>query len=62
MTQHNPTILQPRHPVALGLCTMEMLEAAVTRANRGKKRDENDGPLVKPPTLEDVAGGEDAAP
>jgi hypothetical protein len=41
---------------------MEMLEAAVTRANRGKKRDENDGPLVKPPTLEDVAGGEDAAP
>jgi hypothetical protein len=42
---------------------MEMLEAAVTRANRGKKREEGDGPLVQPPTLEDVAGAsEDAAP
>jgi uncharacterized protein len=61
-THWNSPNIKPRHPVALGLCTMEMLEAAVTRANRGKKRDENDGPLVKPPTLEDVAGGEDAAP
>jgi len=34
----------------------------VTRANRGKKRDESEGPLVKPPTLEDVAGADDAAP
>ena len=58
----NSTNIKPRHPVALGLCTMELLEAAVTRANRGKKRAEGDGPLVKPPTLEDVAGGEDAAP
>ncbi|HEV8016646.1 MAG TPA: cell cycle transcriptional regulator TrcR [Stellaceae bacterium] len=58
----NSTNIKPRHPVALDLCTMEMLEAAVTRANRGKKRDESDGPLVKPPTLEDVAGGDDAAP
>jgi len=61
-THWNSPNIKPRHPVALGLCTMEMLEAAVTRANRGKKRDENAGPLVKPPTLEDVAGGEDAAP
>jgi uncharacterized protein len=61
-THWNSPNIKPRHPVALGLCTMEMLEAAVTRANRGKKRDENDGPLVKPPTLEDVAGGGDAAP
>src|SRR5579872_5338337 len=61
-THWNSTNIKPRHPVALGLCTMEMLEAAVTRANRGKKRAEGDGPLVKPPTLEDVAGGEDAAP
>jgi hypothetical protein len=58
----NSTNIKPRHPVALDLCTMEMLEAAVSRANRGKKRDESDGPLVKPPTLEDVAGGDDAAP
>ncbi len=61
-THWNSTNIKPRHPVALGLCTMEMLEAAVTRANRGKKRAEGDGPLVKPPTLEDVAGTEDAAP
>ncbi len=62
-THWNSPNIKPRHPVALGLCTMEMLEAAVTRANRGKKRAEGDGPLVKPPTLEDVAGGtEDVAP
>jgi len=61
-THWNSPNIKPRHPVALGLCTMEMLEAAVTRANRGKKRAEGDGPLVKPPTLEDVAGTEDAAP
>jgi uncharacterized protein len=61
-THWNSPNIKPRHPVALGLCTMEMLEAAVQRANRGKKRDENAGPLVQPPTLEDVAGGEDAAP
>ena len=61
-THWNSTNIKPRHPVALGLCTMEMLEAAVARANRGKKRAEGDGPLVKPPTLEDVAGGDDAAP
>jgi uncharacterized protein len=61
-THWNSTNIKPRHPVALGLCTMEMLEAAVTRANRGKKRAEGEGPLVKPPTLEDVSSGEDVAP
>jgi uncharacterized protein len=62
-THWNSPNIKPRHPVALGLCTMEMLEAAVARANRGKKREEGDGPLVQPPTLEDVAGAsEDAAP
>ena len=61
-THWNSPNIKPRHPVALGLCTMEMLEAAVARANRGKKRAEGDGPLVKPPTLEDVAGSEDVAP
>src|ERR1700742_2979351 len=60
-THWNSPNIKPRHPVALGLCTMEMLEAAVKHANRGKKH-EGDGPLVQPPTLEDVAGGEDAAP
>ena len=62
-THWNSPNIKPRHPVALGLCTMEMLEAAVARANRGKKRAEGDGPLVKPPTIEDVAGaGEEVAP
>ncbi len=61
-THWNSPNIKPRHPAALGLCTMEMLEAAVARANRGKKRAEGDGPLVKPPTIEDVAGGEEAAP
>jgi hypothetical protein len=61
-THWNSPNIKPRHPVALGLCTMEMLEAAVARANRGKKRAEGDGPLVKPPTIEDVAGGEEMAP
>jgi uncharacterized protein len=61
-THWNSPNIKPRHPVALGLCTMEMLEAAVTRANRGKKRAEGDGPLVKPPTIEDVAGGDEATP
>jgi uncharacterized protein len=55
-THWNSPNIKPRHPVALGLCTMEMLEAAVARANRGKKRAEGDGPLVKPPTIDDVAG------
>ena len=61
-THWNSPNIKPRHPVALGLCTMEMLEAAVARANRGKKRAEGDGPLVKPPTIEDVAGAEETAP
>ena len=60
-THWNSPNIKPRHPVALGLCTMEMLEAAVARANRGKKRAEGDGPLVKPPTIDDVAGGEEVA-
>jgi len=62
-THWNSPNIKPRHPVALGLCTMEMLEAAVARANRGKKRAEGDGPLVKPPTIDDVAGtSEEVAP
>ncbi len=33
----NTQNIKPQHPVSLGLCTLEELEAAVTRANRGKK-------------------------
>jgi uncharacterized protein len=36
-THWNTTNIKPQHPVSLGLCTLDELEAAVTRANRGKK-------------------------
>jgi uncharacterized protein len=36
-THWNATNIKPRHPVSLGLCTPAELDAAVTRANRGKK-------------------------
>ena len=47
-THWNASGIKPRHPVSLGLCTLAELEAAVTRANRGKKVE------VAPPTLEEV--------
>jgi len=37
-THWNSTNIKPRHPVGLGLCTMEELDAAITRATRGKGR------------------------
>ena len=37
-TQWNSPNIKPRHPVALGLCTLPELEAAVSRASKGKKR------------------------
>ncbi|HXZ02503.1 MAG TPA: cell cycle transcriptional regulator TrcR [Stellaceae bacterium] len=45
----NSPNIKPRHPVALGLCTMQELDAAVARANRGKK------------TAEPATGPEDTA-
>ena len=36
-THWNAPNIKPRHPVSLGLCTMAELDAAVARANRGKK-------------------------
>jgi uncharacterized protein len=52
-THWNMPNIKPRHPVALGLCTMEDLEKAVKRANRGKKLEEV--PAVAPPSVEEVA-------
>jgi uncharacterized protein len=46
-THWNTQNIKPQHPVSLGLCTLEELEAAVTRANRGKKVE------VAPPTVEE---------
>ena len=37
-THWNSQNIKPRHPVALGLCTLPELEAAVSRASKGKKR------------------------
>src|SRR5712664_3844742 len=33
----NAPNIKPRHPVSIGLCTMAELDAAIARANRGKK-------------------------
>ncbi|MBV8890253.1 MAG: DUF1013 domain-containing protein [Alphaproteobacteria bacterium] len=35
-THWNSQNIKPRHPVGLGLCTMEELDRALARANRGK--------------------------
>jgi len=53
-THWNSPNIKPRHPVALGLCTLEELEAAVKRANRGKKTPagEDVTVTVAPPSLE----------
>jgi hypothetical protein len=37
-THWNSPNIKPRHPVALGLCTLPELEAAVARASKGKRR------------------------
>jgi hypothetical protein len=37
-THWNAPNIKPRHPVALGLCTLPELEAAVQRASKGKRR------------------------
>jgi len=37
-THWNSVNIKPRHPVGLGLCTLEELDQAVARANRGKPR------------------------
>ncbi|HTZ79246.1 MAG TPA: cell cycle transcriptional regulator TrcR [Stellaceae bacterium] len=37
-THWNSPNIKPRHPVALGLCTLPELDAAVSRASKGKKR------------------------
>jgi uncharacterized protein len=52
-THWNTPNIKPRHPVALGLCTMQELDAAVARANRGKKV------TVEPPGAEETVGVEE---
>ena len=59
-THWNAPNIKPRHPVSLGLCTLAELDAAVARANRGKKPAE--APAAAPteaasPAEEDTAAG-----
>jgi hypothetical protein len=51
----NSPNIKPRHPVSIGLCTMAELDAAIARANRGKKV----APAAEEPAAED---GDSAAP
>jgi hypothetical protein len=41
-THWNSPNIKPRHPVALGLCTMEELDEALARAQRGRKAAEGE--------------------
>jgi uncharacterized protein len=59
-THWNAQNIKPRHPVALGLCTLAELEAAVARATKGK-RPADGTPLVAPPALEDGYSEDSAA-
>ncbi len=52
-THWNSPNIKPRHPVALGLCTLAELDAAVARANRGKK-------TAVPPSAEEVAAEDES--
>jgi len=54
-THWNTQNIKPQHPVSLGLCTLEELEAAVTRANRGKKVE-----VEAPPAAEEEGAGAQA--
>ena len=56
-THWNAPNIKPRHPVSLGLCSLEELEAAVVRANRGKKTADGEpaAVAVAPPGYEPEA-------
>jgi hypothetical protein len=55
-THWNSPNIKPRHPVTLGLCTLAELDAAVARANRGKKPAEAETEAAE----EETTGGEAA--
>ena len=50
-THWNSANIKPRHPVGLGLCTLDELDQAIARANRGKPR-----------PVEEEAGSEENEP
>jgi hypothetical protein len=58
-THWNSPNIKPRHPVSLGLCTLAELDAAVARANRGKKPAEAPAAPVEAasPAEEDTTAG-----
>jgi hypothetical protein len=61
-THWNSPNIKPRHPVALGLCTMQELDAAVSRATRGKKRAEGVAEPAAAAPAETVGTEEKPAP
>jgi hypothetical protein len=60
-THWNWLNIMPRHPVSVGLCTNEQLDAVVVSANDGNKRAECDGNLVNLSALNDVRGADESA-
>jgi hypothetical protein len=46
-THWNISGIKPRHPVAIGLCTLQELEDAVVRANRGKRTESGEPVVVR---------------
>jgi hypothetical protein len=50
-THWNAQNIKPRHPVSLGLCSLAELDAALARANRGKK------PEAEAPSEADATAG-----
>jgi uncharacterized protein len=59
-THWNIQNIKPRHPVTLGLCSLAELDAAIARANRGKKPAETAEPVAA--EGDDAATAESAAP
>ena len=49
-THWNAQNIKPRHPITLGLCSLAELDAAIARANRGKK--------VEEPAAQEASAGE----
>ena len=58
-THWNSPNIKPRHPVAVGLCTLAELDAAVARANRGKKPAETTSGEADPAAEPLGAGADD---
>ncbi|HLJ63878.1 MAG TPA: cell cycle transcriptional regulator TrcR [Stellaceae bacterium] len=57
-THWNTTNIKPRHPVALGLCTMAELDALLARANRNRKPEAGEAAEEAAPPTEELVTSE----